>query len=874
MDVITTHINADFDALACLLAAKKLYPQARVVLPGLAERNVREFLTLYRYVLELDKEKNIDFTKVSRLIMVDTRDAGRIGGLGKLIGKSDLVIHTYDHHPPGASEVKSDQDVSRPVGATVSILVDILKKKQVPLTPIEATLLVLGIYEDTGSLTFSSTSPEDLNAVTYLLSCGASLNLVSDFINRQLKDEQVKVLEKMIQATENILINNVSVAISAVKLSKYVLDLALLTHKLRDMENLNVVFTVVEMGSTIHLVGRSRAPEVDVAGVLSEFGGGGHTTAASAAVKGSTLEETVAKLKKVLTKKIKKPVTAKSIMSSPVKTIEDKTSIEETHRLMLRFAHNCLPITRQDKIVGIITREDVDKALYHGFGQFPVSGYMRRNVFSIKSATPVYEIQEIMLEHDIGHLPVMEGHKLVGMVSRTDLLRFMHQEMVTGDSNYNHFEHNSLQIENVKKLINEQLPRQIRELLLKIGEVGDEMGYPVFIIGGFVRDLLLKVENFDVDIVVEGDGIIFARALGKKLRGEVKSHEKFGTAVVTLEDAFKIDIATARKEFYEFPAALPTVEYSSIKQDLYRRDFTINAMAIRLNPANFGELLDFFGGQKDLRQGNIKVLYNLSFVEDPTRIIRAIRFEQRYGFKMDSDTETFIRHALSLDLFDKLANQRVRDELILILSEDEPFKAVQRMNDFSILKYVHPSLKVTPALKNNFAAVNDTLFLFGLHLLGKKLERWFIYFLILTEKLSLDELNSMGERLKFTRKNIEHMVLAKQKANLLVKSLSKAKNMPDSAVYRTVHEVPLEILIFVMTKSRNKLIKKRISHYLTKLNKVKIEINGDDLKKLGFKEGPEFKKILDSVLAAKLDRKISSREEELKFVIDYYSKNR
>jgi tRNA nucleotidyltransferase (CCA-adding enzyme) len=870
MDVITTHINADFDALACLLAAKKLYPQARIVMPGLAERNVREFLTLYRNILDLDKEKDIDFTIISRLIIVDTRNAERIGGLGKLIGKPNLVVHIYDHHPPEPGDVKAGQDIYRPVGATISILVDILRKKQLKLTPIEATLLVLGIYEDTGSLTFSSTTTEDLNAVTYLLSLGANLNLVSDFINRQLTQDQVKVLEKMIQATENVMINNVSVAISAIRLNKYVGDLALLTHKLRDMENLNVIFTVVEMGNSVHLVGRSRAIEVDVSAVLRELGGGGHSTAASANVKGLSLEKTVTKLKKILTWKIKMPLTARDIMSSPVKTIDEKTSIADTHKLMLRFGHSCLPITRKDKIAGIITREDIDKALHHGFGQFPVSGYMTRNVFSIRQNTPVYEIQQVMLEHDIGHLPVLEGKKLVGMVSRTDLLRVMHEKALNRDDN-DQPGNKTLKIENIKQLINKQLPRKIRELLFKIGEVGDKIDYPVFIIGGFVRDLLLKVDNFDIDIVAEGDGIIFARALARELKGQVKTHEKFGTAVVTLEDGFKIDVATARKEFYEFPAALPVVEYSSVRQDLYRRDFTINAMAIRLNPANFGELLDFFGGQKDLREGRIKVLYNLSFVEDPTRIIRAIRFEQRYGFKIDTDTENFIRHALTFDFFDKLANQRVRDELILILSEDDPFKGIQRISEFEILKYVHPKLKVNSGLRKSFHAASDTLFMFGLHLLGKKMETWFIYFLILTEKLSLSELKSIGERLKLPRRYMEYMILAKEKAGMLVKSLSKTKNMPNSTVYRIVHGVPLEVLVYVMTKSQNKLIKKRISHYLTELNKVKIDINGDDLKKLGFKEGPKFKEILDSVLVAKLDHKILSRQEELKFVIDNYS---
>jgi len=267
------------------------------------------------------------------------------------------------------------------------------------------------------------------------------------------------------------------------------------------------------------------------------------------------------------------------------------------------------------------------------------------------------------------------------------------------------------------------------------------------------------------------------------------------------------------------------------------------------------------------------VLYNLSFVEDPTRIIRAIRFEQRYGFRMDADTEGFIKNALSLDLFDRLANQRVRDELMLILSEEEPVKAIQRMEKFGILKYIHPRLKLTPGLKKQCGNVNDTLFLFGLHLMEENLEKWLIYFLVLTETLSMNELKSLGERLKFTRKNIENMLLARKNSTLLIKDLAKREKVSNSTIYHRLDNLSPEILVFVMSKTKSKLIRKRISDYLTRFSKVKIEINGKDLKRLGFKEGPAFKKILRSVLDAKLNGKLKNGNEELKFVIDNRLKN-
>jgi tRNA nucleotidyltransferase (CCA-adding enzyme) len=175
----------------------------------------------------------------------------------------------------------------------------------------------------------------------------------------------------------------------------------------------------------------------------------------------------------------------------------------------------------------------------------------------------------------------------------------------------------------------------------------------------FVRDLFLRLPNFDVDLVVEGDGIVLAQQLAERLGGKAKIHERFKTAVITLPDGLKVDVATARTEFYEFPAALPRVERASIKEDLYRRDFTINTLALALNPGNFAELIDYFGGRKDLEKGIIKILYNLSFVEDPTRILRAIRFEQRYKFTIEEDTLKFARDAIARRLLDKLSYARI-----------------------------------------------------------------------------------------------------------------------------------------------------------------------------------------------------------------------
>ena len=222
--------------------------------------------------------------------------------------------------------------------------------------------------------------------------------------------------------------------------------------------------------------------------------------------------------------------------------------------------------------------------------------------------------------------------------------------------------------------------------------LAQELGFKIYAVGGFVRDILLARPNLDIDLVVEGDGIRFARELAKVRQGRVKEHQKFKTAVVVFPDGQRIDVATARLEYYEYPTALPTVELSSIKLDLYRRDFTINALALNLTPGHFGQLMDFFGAQRDIKEKVIRVLHSLSFVEDPTRILRAVRFEQRFSFRIDGQTLKLIKNAVQLNLFAKLTGIRLAHELQIILGEENVLENLNRLQDLKLLAAIHPQL--------------------------------------------------------------------------------------------------------------------------------------------------------------------------------------
>ena len=274
-EIITTHMNADFDALASMIAAKKLYPEAILVFPGSQEKNLRNFfLHSTSYIFNSAKLKNIDFDKIKRLILVDTRQKSRIGRFAELDGTDDVEIHIYDHHNDSDEDMHGNLEVIREVGATTSILTEIIRERGIPITPDEATVMALGIHEDTGSFTFSSTKPEDHRAAAWLTEQGANVNIISDLLTREFTAEQVWLLNDLTKSAITRIINGVEVVISKVIHEEYVGDFAVLVHKFMEMENLGVIIALAQMEDKVYLVARSRVEEVNVAEIALAFGGG------------------------------------------------------------------------------------------------------------------------------------------------------------------------------------------------------------------------------------------------------------------------------------------------------------------------------------------------------------------------------------------------------------------------------------------------------------------------------------------------------------------------------------------------------------------------------------------------------------------------
>lgn len=886
MKIITTHLNADFDGLASMIAAQKLYPDATMAFPGSQEKSVRKFIgeTLqYRY--EFAKLKHIDLDQVNTLIVVDTRQKKRIGDFSQCLRNPDLSLHLYDHHPDNDTTMKGQVEEVAPVGATVTILCKILQKKNIAITQEEATIFCLGIYEDTGSLTHLTTTPDDLHTVAWLLSQGAQLDVISQFLSYDLTAHQVGLIHELTKTAKSYTISGVKVVVVSLTLQNYEDDFSLIVKRFMVMENLDSLFCLVCMEGRIYLIARSRIPEVNAGTIARDFQGGGHATAASATVRNMTLIEAQETLIRCLHRHIKPQAIAKEMLSQPAISIPEDTSILEANRLLTRYNITVLPVlssvlqesgqtmTTPVNVVGTISRRITEKAIHHNLGSFSVSEYMTTDIKTLPISATLADIEELIIENRQRLIPIIHNQQLEGVITRTDLLNMLiddpgHLPQSLTQANDRPEQKKN---KNMLQLMSQSLSRELIILLRTIGEVAEDTGFRAYAVGGFVRDLLMKYKNLDLDIVVEGDGIIFARELVKKTGGRVRAHDRFITANVSLPDGFKIDIATARLEYYEYPAALPTVELSSLKLDLYRRDFTINAMALQLNPEQFGILIDYFNCQNDLKDKLIKVLHNLSFVEDPSRILRAIRFEKRMGFKISRHADRLIRGAVKMDLFGKTTNPRLFIELQQIFAEDNPIPAIKRLDEFKMFQFLWPDLKPNLKIDRRFMHIltqtQRAISWFRLLYLNETISSWRIYLLAIMARSRPAQLESFCKRFQIHKRICKELIFQKVTADEIGNRLYGRAPKKNSDIYQMLAPLSNDGLLYLMAIARKRDIQQKVSLYVTSLRNIQPLLNGEDLKQLGYTPGRKFKTILTALKSGRMDNLLESRKDEKEFVL-------
>jgi len=851
--IITTHLSADFDAFASAVCVVRLYPDHRVLFPGSHEAAVRRFLNDTGLPIRDLKLRRARRETLEHAVVVDTSTPSRLGEVWELIRRDRCPIDLIDHHAEERADgIDAETTIFRPFGATCTIIADLFEERGIEPTPEEASLLMMGIYEDTGGLSYRETTPADLRVVARLLELGGSLAWVRRWVLKGLQPEQLELLNRIVEFAEVIPINDVPVSLAMVEVDRYHEEAAYVVHRWVETFDLPVGIVMLVRPPNVNLILRARVQGLHVGRVAQRFGGGGHPTAASARVADRMPVELREELLAALMEEMPAAATAIDAASRRIFAIAATESVAKTKERMNQLRLNAMPVSDDDDVlVGMVTRQILDRALSHGMADRPVQSIMQPDVPRVAGETSLNQLRDLFLERSYRFVVVEDDGRPVGIITRMELFRKLFQRQHAAGSGLDHRMAGARPVsQSITRLMRENSAPWVQELLAVAKAVADTVGIPVYLVGGMVRDLLLGRPNEDVDLVVEGSGIDFAHALAAYTGGRCHPHQPFLTAVVTLPDGHRVDVASARTEFYRTPAALPEVETSLIRQDLYRRDFTINSLAVALHGERHGELVDFFGGRKDIQHREIRVLHSLSFIDDPTRALRAVRYARRLGFTIASDTRNLIETALGEGVFERLTGQRLRRELETLLAEPHPTSALALVADLGLLPAICSDFVWSETVRNFLLEVEGQLAWHQLEELGPPPESWVLYLGGLGLKGRPGAVPNLVDRLKLAGAFRDRFLALPQEVSIIEHAADP--DLPLSRRVQLVEDRPAEALLLAMA-SLPLESRRAVAAAAEAAVRVKVPVRGQQLIDAGITPGPHVGRALKLTRDAIID---------------------
>ncbi|MFN3813132.1 MAG: CBS domain-containing protein [Aquificaceae bacterium] len=782
--------GADLDALSSAYGILLLYPDSKLFKPKYLSRRASEvfkdFAHLFRTIEDLPEEFELVLTDTHRYQEYLEKYADRI--------KS---IRIYDHHPIKKEGIKGKFEH---VGSTTTLVVEELMEKGIDISSESATILCLGIYEDTGFLTYEGTTSRDVKVLAWLLEKGAKLNVARKYLSETLSKEQIDMLSKHLQSIESYFLNSKRVVILVIRSEEYQPEILRILYDLKEVRESSAFFAIVSAGQKTYVFGRSLRKEFDVSSVLERIGGGGHTFASATKLEGVDAQ----RVKSIVLSLIKGErvlLKVEDIMSYPVFVLHQDMKVEDAIlELSQRNFAGAPTIDDSGRVVGIVYKKNLLRALKH-YSERQVKDFMVGDFHALSPEDFVWKAEEILSHYGEKLIPVLKDEKLIGVVTRLDLLQGIKAQ--------------TYELKAYERRI--KLPPHVEEISKEVGKIAKELGFRVYLVGGMVRDLLLSKKVWDLDFVVEGDAIKLSKRLAEKYGVSEHAFPEFGTAHIKIGD-IKLEFATTRRETYTHPGAYPRVEYASLKEDLLRRDFTINAMAISVNEEDMGTLIDYFGGLRDLKDRIIRVLHPLSFVEDPVRILRALRFAGRLGFKLSKSTERLLKSAVSLDLLLSAPKGRLMNEFRLALREDRIIEILELYKKYHAIGQVIKDFQWHPSLEDGLLRLRSIVAWHKIEFPKEAIDYGWVYLIFLLKEMKTNQvlpfLQSMSAP-SWVRKVCIEVVREFKSVQTALRKVQKSSDL-----YRALKGRPLPFLLLLMTVDD---IKDKVKLYLEKLRFVSVD---------------------------------------------------
>lgn len=864
-ELIALPHNADLDHLGAARCLMLKFPCAQLLHPVRFRQNAWECGRRLDWFRTL-KFKEIDFSAVKHVYLVGINQTRQNPELIEEISRYNPAVTVFSERPailPFACETAICQSLS-----LTAWLINQLRDAGSHFNSEDMQLFKLSVIEKTWAGLSAKVRPEDNRALNFLQKQFTQPGKIANSVVLGLREGQTGLYHHMLKNIEDIQPGFWPISLIAVKTTGQVQDIEPVVDAVWSDLSQPVMIVMLSSGSFTRVWARSNLSQIDFAEVFEEFRPSRIRRWVYFHFTGTTHEQNRFQIINHLKKHLKPDLAAGDIMSASPQCIDWHSTIRGAFDMMLKFNIMSLIVMKENSFAGIVTRRDLDRALQMNLLDAEIGPYVPTNVPIVSPATPVRVLKNLMVRFNLTRLPVLLGSEVVGIITTHELLRALPDYLPLPPDFLPLAEQADLpSASEVEVIFKRVFSLRIFHLLSKIGRFAAQQRVPVFAVGGFVRDLLLERANFDIDIVVIGDAMPFAAALGEELACEHKVFDRFHTARLYLED-LKIDFSSARIEHYSDPGALPQIEFSGLSNDLYRRDFTINALALSLNPDHFLELKDFFGGYHDLLNRRIRILHSFSFLEDPTRLYRGVRFAGRFNFTLEQDTRRAFELAISREATSRLSLKRIGAEISKCLNEDRPQQIVADLFTEGLMQSLSAELSDPSILPGRFKLIRGLVKRFGV--LNEEIDAEAIYWAGLLSLLSTENAAVILDSIGTPHVRRQKILEALNAMRSVPMQLNRISENDRAGLFALLDEFGIESLLALMAYSLDKPNARKILFFIGSLRHIKPLISGKDLIAEGLPPGPHMRRIFNHITALRVNGAQLSHEEEMEIARKLY----